>query len=233
MTMLINEINYSLNLTVPNSKVANINQIQFINNKKSIFSCNNVDCEELDISGDDFVIWENLLLVMNKSILNIYKINLNDIKMHVKWYKTINISCLNYYKFATNAIKKFFAKILLQLIYIPRYDAYLEGILIYLDAENIKSIEEYSNGIKITYKTKTVYYDQYFNIISDISELKALPNNLIQSDFMIKITKNNVLICREDTNFINKKNIKVKKYQICGNVLYILSGKKIVRMIFR
>ncbi|EED42413.1 hypothetical protein EBI_27526 [Enterocytozoon bieneusi H348] len=50
---------------------------------------------------------------------------------------------------------------------------------------------------------------------------------------MIKITKNNVLICREDTNFINKKNIKVKKYQMCDNVLYILSTKKMVRMIFR
>ena len=236
MNSLSDNISYYLTLTVKNDIPRDLNSFVFISNNAQPFRYSSTNIYKFNIYAQDFVTVDNYLMTFYKGIFYIYKFkstkkgvfNKKD-NIEIKLYKTITISALLYYKFNKGSIRRFFMKILLRIMHISRFDCYLEGIMNYLDVENMDNVTEYKNGVKIRYKDGTIKYFDEFLKETTVENLKEAPNNFVQENFLIKVNKDSVLIFRDDTNFINKKRINVKKYALNRNVLFIIteSGKLI------
>ncbi|ORD94880.1 hypothetical protein ECANGB1_2092 [Enterospora canceri] len=102
-----------------------------------------------------------------------------------------------------------------------------------MSGEDITNIREYANGLEVEYGSAPVrWYDEYLNE-TDRSHLQKNPNNLVQSAFMIRVTRSGILLFRDETNFINRKRIHVKKYAVDGNVLYLMERDRMVCMVMK
>lgn len=227
---------YILNNNINSNSNSNINSNNNINSNIHLYN--------------DIIVYNNYIALFNHNQFNyihIYTITNSVIKL----YKSIDVSCMFYHCYANKKVRRTCIRIYMSIMHMHRSDCYMEGILSYINIEDIKNIKEYKEGMVVEYNSNinninsnninninsninsyTIIYDKYLNIIntsnttvndnsSDI-KLNSIPNNLIQDTFMIKIYKDNISIIKDDSTYINKKKIKIRKYEVYENKIYNL-----------
>ncbi|KAK1347393.1 hypothetical protein CWI38_0926p0010 [Hamiltosporidium tvaerminnensis] len=234
------------------------------NNLKSIkileinsYNLSGEDIKAFDIflEGNEITVIDDFISIYNNNIISIYKWDSNIKLSKIKVFKTHLL--LFYIK--SNLLSKnsriIFYTIILTLIKqkIKRIDSFLEGILLYLDIDNITDMEIIDEKIIIKYKNSISYsYDLYLNRIDtpnnyninsiNTSSTNNTPNintkntnNCTKKDILSQInTSNTTIIVKPDIIEINHKeksffeNIKVPNAQQCvytSNYMFLLCDK--------
>lgn len=212
-------------------------QHMFDTNYEFITKHTNSSFTDINLTSHKFIVGQDSIIDIisnNALIMIVYDSRLEIFSFcnstnRLKHLKSITISCMFYYNFKNTKIKRFFYGILLNILNIPKYDCYLEGIIKYLDGENIVSIKYLENDvIEVTYKNTNI---KYYN--HNLMELKGIPTSLkqIKSDqitttkCIIKMANNEILTYRNDSNYVNRKKINYKKYFINSDKIVIVTRK--------
>lgn len=183
---------------------------------KSDFTGDNIKVYDLLVRCFDFYCVENLLLLVVEEGMKIYRFD-GTLKL-IKSLKHHLLIFLIRKEGLREAVKNFFYKILLYLVRDEtiRIESHLEGIMLYLEVDEILDIRECQGHVEIVYRNGEVkYYDGRLQGIpprDEKSKRKMKPNTLV------KIQNKSIFIFRdlvriEFSSGISKKEINTKKIE--------------------
>ncbi|KAF9764426.1 hypothetical protein NGRA_0570 [Nosema granulosis] len=206
----------------------------------SDFTGDNIKVYEIKTKCYDFFSVKNLLLILVDEGIKIYRISE---KMHLKNIKSIKEHLLIFLvrkEALRQNVKNFFYKILLYLVWDEtiRVESHLEGIMLYLNVDEIENIKEYKSCVEIEYKNgEKKLFDNKLKIREGVSKEeiekgvskeeiekgvskdeieKGILRRRLVPNTLVKLMNKNIYIFRESiriefTSGISKKEIETKK----------------------